>query len=362
MSESTTPAQCRDEDWSLARDCGLMAAEPGTNAWDAALGRFADGVRAALAQAGGQEPVHLDGRICEHCGEGNAVLTFEDGQFSSNCDMCCADCDYFMVERLNQLIGVQRQVPWDKFPGWLIDHHEGDTITEEGLQHALEAMLKVHPLLAAPAPVASPAAPAPASLFDDMLQSLEHVEAVYRLNVVKDNGEPSSTLDNLQRVIARAKGAAPAPGDRQGVALSDEISALRKPKAPDGAAYAEYDKGYNKALSHVLELLSRASSSLDEEIAMLRKDLQQQRERNDELSHELVVLKGRASSSREEVERDAARYRWLRDSDRIGDDGDDHIIVGAAGGEDVLWGERMDSAIDADMLAAAEAPNESRGA
>jgi len=42
MSESTTPAQCRDEDWNLARDCGLMGATPGTNAWDAALGRFAD--------------------------------------------------------------------------------------------------------------------------------------------------------------------------------------------------------------------------------------------------------------------------------------------------------------------------------
>ncbi|MCY1215358.1 hypothetical protein D9M69_118990 [compost metagenome] len=46
MSESTTPAQCRDDDWGLARDCGLMAATPGTNEWDAALGRFADGIRA----------------------------------------------------------------------------------------------------------------------------------------------------------------------------------------------------------------------------------------------------------------------------------------------------------------------------
>ncbi|WP_373379862.1 hypothetical protein [Cupriavidus nantongensis] len=50
MSESTTPAQCRDEDWNLARDCGLMGATPGTNEWDAALGRFADGVRATLGQ------------------------------------------------------------------------------------------------------------------------------------------------------------------------------------------------------------------------------------------------------------------------------------------------------------------------
>jgi hypothetical protein len=36
-------------------------------------------------------------------------------------------------------------VEWDKFPGWLIDHHEGDIITEELLQHALADMLKVHP-------------------------------------------------------------------------------------------------------------------------------------------------------------------------------------------------------------------------
>ncbi|MDW3682983.1 hypothetical protein RA280_14745 [Cupriavidus sp. CV2] len=47
MSESTKPAQCRDEDWNLARDCGLQSATPGTNAWDAALGRFADTLRAA---------------------------------------------------------------------------------------------------------------------------------------------------------------------------------------------------------------------------------------------------------------------------------------------------------------------------
>lgn len=52
------------------------------------------------------------------------------------------------------------------------------------------------------------------SVFDDMLRSLEHVEAVYRLNVVKDN-EPSSTLDNLQRVIARAKAASAQQDERE---------------------------------------------------------------------------------------------------------------------------------------------------
>ena len=38
-------------------------------------------------------------------------------------------------------------VDWSSFPGWLIDHHEGDTITEEMLQFALADMLAVAPSL-----------------------------------------------------------------------------------------------------------------------------------------------------------------------------------------------------------------------
>ncbi len=59
MTESTKPAQCRDEEWNLARDCGLMAATPGTNAFDTALARFASGVRDGAAQmlAGFQQRV-----------------------------------------------------------------------------------------------------------------------------------------------------------------------------------------------------------------------------------------------------------------------------------------------------------------
>lgn len=50
-------------------------------------------------------PAHgLDGRICEHCGNGHTELTFEDGRFSSNCDMCTADNDDVMVDHLNQLV------------------------------------------------------------------------------------------------------------------------------------------------------------------------------------------------------------------------------------------------------------------
>jgi hypothetical protein len=36
-------------------------------------------------------------------------------------------------------------VRWDLFPSWLIDHCEGEVITEEGLQFALAEMLKNHP-------------------------------------------------------------------------------------------------------------------------------------------------------------------------------------------------------------------------
>lgn len=41
----------------------------------------------------------------------------------------------------------------------------------------------------------------------EMLQALQFIESVYRKNVVKD-GEPSSALAELQRVIAKATGSA----------------------------------------------------------------------------------------------------------------------------------------------------------
>ena len=63
------------------------------------------------------------------------------------------------------------------------------------------------------------------SVFDDMLRSLEHVECVYRLNVVKD-GEPSSTLDNLQRVIARAKAASAQQDEREALGESNRLQFL----------------------------------------------------------------------------------------------------------------------------------------
>ena len=53
------------------------------------------------------------------------------------------------------------------------------------------------------------------------------------------------------------------------------------------------------------------------------------------------------------LRKDAERYRWLRDSERIPNDdsGDGHIVVCSGSGEDVLWGQSMDAAIDHDMRA-----------
>ncbi len=50
--------------------------------------------------------VGLDGQLCEHCGEGHTVLTFERGHFACNCDTCSADCQDFAVERLNALLAA----------------------------------------------------------------------------------------------------------------------------------------------------------------------------------------------------------------------------------------------------------------
>lgn len=87
--------------------------------------------RVAPQQAGDglTDALDLDSRICEHCGNGNAVLTFEDGRFDSNCDDCCADTDYFLVERLNQLIAAPRQ-PGEVGTGVRCTHCGGAKIEE----------------------------------------------------------------------------------------------------------------------------------------------------------------------------------------------------------------------------------------
>ncbi|MDW3683898.1 hypothetical protein RA280_19550 [Cupriavidus sp. CV2] len=172
MSESTKPAQCRDEDWNLARDCGLQSATPGTNAWDAALGRFADTLRAAppapvsraeldwrellrrcyveLFSCDQQmtgtydeegEPMWTTGStVRDILRDAKAALEAHPAQSAPLNEGGGEDDD-----EDGEMVGDQRLIAWDKFPGWLIDHCEGETITEEGLQIALADMLKVHP-------------------------------------------------------------------------------------------------------------------------------------------------------------------------------------------------------------------------
>lgn len=71
-------------------------------------------------------------------------------------NLCDEDYAQYSAE-LDSLLTAPRQpgemgagvpadgVRWDLFPAWLIDHCEGETITEEGLQSALADMLKVYP-------------------------------------------------------------------------------------------------------------------------------------------------------------------------------------------------------------------------
>ena len=55
----------------------------------------------------------------------------------------------FVANACNAYAGISNGVAWQNFPSYLIDHCEGDVITEEGLQFALAKMLK-DPLYATP--------------------------------------------------------------------------------------------------------------------------------------------------------------------------------------------------------------------
>lgn len=74
-------------------------------------------------------------------------------------------CDYYFTSKqmrdyartalaASQPVGTA--FPWENFPAYLIDKCEGDTISEEGLQHALAAMAKDKLYCAARQPVGEP--------------------------------------------------------------------------------------------------------------------------------------------------------------------------------------------------------------
>lgn len=87
------------------------------------------------------------------------------------------------------------------------------------------------------------------SVFEDMLRSLEHVESVYRLNVVKDSGEPSSTLNNLQRVIARAKAVPALPAVGHGLTDAAVAGILH-------SYFADVPREKSEGIAHDLRLLA----------------------------------------------------------------------------------------------------------
>lgn len=62
------------------------------------------------------------------------------------------------------------------------------------------------------------------------------------------------------------------------------------------------------------------------------------------LLRHIADLKERCAAA----EKDAGRYRWLRDPDRMPHDSPmGHLIVGEAEGEDIYWRHILDQAIDA---------------
>ena len=66
-----------------------------------------------------------------------------------------------------------------------------------------------------------------------------------------------------------------------------------------------------------------------------------------ELQHRLTA----EDEQVDKLERDAARYRWLHDPDnRDGLEPEDFLVVRIAEGEDIVWLEQMDKAIDTSAL------------
>ncbi|AMR79298.1 hypothetical protein [Cupriavidus nantongensis] len=94
--------------------------------------------------------------------------------------------------------GARQAVQWDLFPGWLIDHHEGETITEEMLQFALADMLKAHP--AAPSPIESPDYKA---RFETMVSMIGEISDA--LGIPDDEAACANGHDLILAAIARLR-------------------------------------------------------------------------------------------------------------------------------------------------------------
>ncbi|MDW3684865.1 hypothetical protein RA280_24555 [Cupriavidus sp. CV2] len=173
MSESTKPAQCRDEDWNLARDCGLQSASPGTNAWDAALGRFADTLRAAPPAPVSRAPVadeelelwanvraddagHLARELIEYRRAAQSAPVEIDVALAAFEEAACKQT-YRMRDGVQAVLDLCRAAPLNEGgsePDAYIEHHKGgDNLVWEDPGGKRTALYR-----AAPQPSAAPAA------------------------------------------------------------------------------------------------------------------------------------------------------------------------------------------------------------
>lgn len=101
-------------------------------------------------------------------------------------------------------------IPWDNFPSYLIDHCEGQTITEEGLQRALAAML-ANPQYATAAPGAPAVDADPLGLRDvgeALLETIErNADALKAAGWTAPMDCPSEIVVDLLNLLDEAKAA-----------------------------------------------------------------------------------------------------------------------------------------------------------
>ncbi len=119
----------------------------------------------------------------------------------------------------------------------------------------------------------------------------------------------------------------------------DQVTAERDAGLAREAALAQNLKYAEQGYLSIAESADASAQTLHEVISRLKAE-------RDAMQALLTAADERA----DELERDAARYRWLRDPDNRDDlEPEDILVVGIAEGEDIVWLEQMDQAIDANL-------------
>ncbi|WP_458763616.1 hypothetical protein [Cupriavidus basilensis] len=199
------------------------------------------------------------------------------------------------------------------------------------------------PLYAAPAPSAR----------DEKVTRLEAMvdELKTRLhNAVHAAPQPSTKALKDEQIVALAKehGGIGEPGDRwdngfSHAGLLDFARALLAAEQPSNEQ-ADEDAYVIDRLSKLLAGVAIALKG--DEQPLMRHSYHDLPDLAAALQLELDLYRANAEQPSED-KRDAERYRWLRDSERLPDEIDGEIIVGMAGAEDLLLDDQLDRAIDA---------------